>query len=272
MKIFSWNCRGLGNPRTVNSLREWCWRERPNIVFLMETMIDSRELERVRNRCGFDKGMCFSSAGLSGGIGFWWNNINVRICSYSTHHVEAEIYDDHDVAVWRAVGIYGWPEATNKHHTWQLMRTLCKRSPVPIVMFGDFNEIVSINVKEGGAIRGERQMDGFHMAIDDGGFHDLGYKGNKFTWQRGNSMDTLVRERLDRFLAQQAWCALFSFTEVIHYPIYKSDHAPILLKFAAQRPREMTGRIFRFESLWLSNDSCEQVVTEAWRDSGGQTV
>lgn len=57
MKILSWNVQGIGNPWTVRSLCDWCWRERPDIVFLMETMIDSSALERVKRRCGFDNGV-----------------------------------------------------------------------------------------------------------------------------------------------------------------------------------------------------------------------
>lgn len=53
---------------------------------------------------------------------------------------------------------------------------------------------------------GER---GKWMVIDDGEFHDLWYKGSKFTWQRGNFVDMWVREQLDIFLAQQGWYSMF---------------------------------------------------------------
>ena len=68
MKLLSWNCQELGNPSTVNALRHLCWRDRPNVVFVMETMIDRRELEKVRNKYGFIEGLCISSTGHSGGL------------------------------------------------------------------------------------------------------------------------------------------------------------------------------------------------------------
>lgn len=49
MNILSWNCQGLGNPLTVRALQNWCWRDRPNIVFIMETMISNKDLEKVRD-------------------------------------------------------------------------------------------------------------------------------------------------------------------------------------------------------------------------------
>lgn len=67
MKIFSWNCRGIGNPLTVKALQAWCWRERPNILFIMESMVDKGKLEGIRNKCGFTEGLCLDSNGNSGG-------------------------------------------------------------------------------------------------------------------------------------------------------------------------------------------------------------
>lgn len=91
MKILSWNCQGLGNPWRVRTLCDLCWRERPDLVFLMETMIDSAVLDRIRIKCGFTNGICCSSVGNSGGMGCWWNDLAVKTHSYSTHHFAADI-------------------------------------------------------------------------------------------------------------------------------------------------------------------------------------
>lgn len=61
MKILSWNYRGLGNPCIVNTLHNWCGGDSPNIVFLMETMIDKKALENLWRRCGFENSMCVGS-------------------------------------------------------------------------------------------------------------------------------------------------------------------------------------------------------------------
>lgn len=207
--------------------------------------------------------MCFGSVGLSGGMGFWWNDLNVIVRSFSTHHIVADVCDAQDMVVWRAIGVYGWAETSQKHHTWAMMRHLGGDVNIPTVMFGDFNEITGLHEKYGGAVRGERQMDAFRDAMDDCGMMDLGFKGNIFTWQRGNSVETVVRERLDRYMANNAWCVMFPYSEVLHFPIYKSDHARILLKFGKDKTRHKKGKLFRFESLWLSNVECEKVVDKA---------
>jgi len=47
MKIISWNCRGLGSPRTVPSLKYLVRVYKPDILFLCETIsISNRMLEQ----------------------------------------------------------------------------------------------------------------------------------------------------------------------------------------------------------------------------------
>ena len=52
MKIFSLNCRGLGNPKIVSELHRIVRKEDPSIVFLMETRLESQNLEFLRVRLG----------------------------------------------------------------------------------------------------------------------------------------------------------------------------------------------------------------------------
>lgn len=115
-------------------------------------------------------------------------------------------------------------------------------------------------------------MDAFHEAMDDCAVKDLGFKGNKFTWQRGNSPTTLIRERLDRMLANDEWCDLFPSWEVLHLPRYRSDHAPLLLKTGINDSFQRGQKMFKFEAMWLSQEECGKVVEEAWSGSCGETI
>ena len=272
MKILSWNCQGLGNPKTVKSLQSWCWRERPSLVFTMETKIDSKKLNMVKEKCGYSDGLCLSSVGLSGGMGFWWKDLNVRVISFSAHHVCVEVSDELDVPIWVAVGVYGWPEHSNKHLTWSLMKDLKRSTSLPIIFFGDFNEILHASEKDGGVDRRESRMDAFREAVELCDLHDLGYQGSTFTWCRGNDPNTIIRERLDRFLACDEWGSLFPHTWVRHFPIYRSDHAPLLLGTDEKRNRRGKEKLFYFEALWLANPECQRVVQQAWEALGSDNV
>ena len=121
MKILCWNCRGLGNPWTVNALHTWVWRNRPNILFLMETMLEDKDLNGIKQRCGFSNGICLSSRGRSGGLGMWWRDTEAEIITYSQNHILIAILDQNGEREWLTAGIYGWPNSAEKHKTWRFM-------------------------------------------------------------------------------------------------------------------------------------------------------
>lgn len=117
------------------------------------------------------------------------------------HHVLAEVCNEGDVPIWAAVGVYGWPEGVNKHHTWALMRDIRSSTSLCTIFFGDFNEIIYASEKDGGANRRDCMIDAFREAVELCDIHDLGFHGSSFTWRCGNDLNTIIRERLDRFLA-----------------------------------------------------------------------
>ena len=49
---------------------------------------------------------------------------------------------------------------------------------------GDFNEITRQEEKLGGAVRHQGQMQLFREVLDERGFLDLEFEGNRFTWSR----------------------------------------------------------------------------------------
>ncbi|XP_074299764.1 uncharacterized protein LOC141630925 [Silene latifolia] len=200
-----------------------------------------------------------------GGIGFWWRDIDAELVVYDKNHVVVDVKVGNGSVSWRAVGIYGWPESENKHRTWSMLRRIREASNLPMVLFGDFNEILSPHEKEGGSIRRECHMDAFLETMDVCGFRDLGFRCNKFTWQRGLSEDTYIRERLDRVIASEEWCGLFPRVVVHNGPVYASDHSPLLVKKEVGGTRSRRGRGgFKFEPYWATEESCGEVVMAGW--------
>ncbi|KAL2941145.1 AdoMet-dependent rRNA methyltransferase SPB1 [Bienertia sinuspersici] len=164
---------------------------------------------------------------------------------------------------WRFVGIYGWLEAANKRHTWELITRLCKDEG-PIVFGGDFNEVLYRNEIEGGAGKMRRSSSDFQNTVESLELRDLGYNGIWYTWERGKRKKNKIRERLDRFLASQSWCAAYPMAQVFHLTRFKSDHTPILLRCDGRpRGKRRKERRFRFETAWLLEEGCEKVVREA---------
>jgi hypothetical protein len=68
MSTLSWNCRGLGQPRTVQELtrliRDLC----PNIVLLSETRKHKERMNNLRFRLGLNKRFIVDGVGKGGGL------------------------------------------------------------------------------------------------------------------------------------------------------------------------------------------------------------
>lgn len=80
------------------------------------------------------------------------------------------------------------------------------------------------------------------------------------------SPKTVIQERLDRFLALPQWVDIFPVSNVRHFPIYKSDHATIMLNTETRRMEDYRDRLFRFESFWLSNEKYHDIVRNSWKE------
>lgn len=152
MKILSWNCRGIGNPRAERALSRLIFKQDPDLVFLMETRKKKGEMQVVGRKIGYKQMIavdCREGKQRGGGIALLWKEtINIDLISYSMNHVLAILKEDGHIPVY-VTGFYGHPEEHNKCKSWELLRTIHEVARGPWVCFGDFNAIVSNSEKKG---------------------------------------------------------------------------------------------------------------------------
>ena len=111
-------------------------------------------MERIKERVGFANGLFVPFHGRSRGLALLWTrDINLEIKSYSSHHIDAVITKESSNFNWRFTGFYGHPQSHMRQQSWNLLEFLKNQSQLPCFCFGDFNEILSMDEKSGGAIR-----------------------------------------------------------------------------------------------------------------------
>jgi hypothetical protein len=71
-----------------------------------------------------------------------------------------------------------------------------------------------------------------------------------------------VRERLDQGLCNIRWQNLFQKAGVRHLMAHNSDHNPIALD--THLDLSQGSKQFRFEAMWVRDDSSKEVVRQAW--------
>jgi hypothetical protein len=215
MTILSWNCRGLGNLRTVHDLCQMVKEKRPWMVFLMETKLRKEKMEVIRCKLGFSCMFVVDCVGRSGGLALLWgDDISVEIQNFSHRHINGKIASPNSDIHWKFTGFYGHPDAVKRHEAWDLLRKLRRFQPIPWICIGDFNEVVGMDEKMGGSVRSENQIKNFQSVLTDCELADLGYRGPKYTWSNCQEGQALIKERLDRGVANLAWCDLFPDAEV----------------------------------------------------------
>ena len=126
--------------------------------------------------------------------------------------------------------------------------------------------MMNTDEKRGGRPQPYRLLQGFTEVIRECGLTDLGFVGEKYTWEKSRGSSNWIQERLDRGLASQAWCNMFPRAEVQVLEVATSDHLPLLLKLNKQIYRRKERR-FRFENSWLREKDCEMVIKNGWMEA-----
>ncbi|XP_019197195.1 PREDICTED: uncharacterized protein LOC109191078 [Ipomoea nil] len=273
MSTLSWNCRGLGNPRTVREIEDMVSCKKPDFVFLMETKVSRDHAERLRIKLGFDGLFCIDSSGLSGGLTLLWRaNNTARLMSYSKNYVDVEVSIP-GCDKWRMTGFYGFSQRGQRRDSWDLIRTLAGRSDLPWVMIGDFNDLLFQSEKRGGNPHPDSLLHGFGETIEDCGLAHMPMTRYLFTWEKGKGTPNWIEERLDKVLANQSWREKVSDANVQNILTRKSDHSALFLGILNLRERRGgLKRGFRFEMAWLHDEGCREVVEKSWNEGGGRNL
>lgn len=79
-------------------------------------------------------------------------------------------------------GFYGTPETHQRFDSWNLLRDLHRRFPLPWLYAGDFNKLSKSQEKLKGRLRPYGQMKIFQEVLDECGLMDLDFVSNKSTW------------------------------------------------------------------------------------------
>ena len=143
MISLGWNCQGLGNLPIVRVLGELVQQWDPKIVFLLETKIKKKAMEKVIEKINFVNGLIMPQKGRGGGLAMLWRReVDSEIMGYSKSFIDAIITEQDLGFRWRIIGFYGNPEAYRRKESWEELGALSKKFKLPWLCYGDYNEIL----------------------------------------------------------------------------------------------------------------------------------
>ncbi|XP_058746609.1 uncharacterized protein LOC131619537 [Vicia villosa] len=245
MKILSWNCRGLGNPRAVRALSRLIKLENPSLVFLMETKLKLDEMQKVSSKLGYK----FSQTVECRGSGY------------------CQLEDEE--GPWSFLGFYGFPDELRKRDSWLLLEGVFRELEGKFLAFGDFNDTVQESEKRGGNCRSSSQMAWGRQSLANCNLIDVGFWGYSFTWTNGRQGSDNIQCRLDRIIANNSFMDYLLLSKVVHHPRFGSDHVVLRIVVEKETFVEKKRHLFRFEDVWLREPSCERLVRQLWSEATG---
>uniref|UniRef100_A0A2C9WK16 Endonuclease/exonuclease/phosphatase domain-containing protein n=1 Tax=Manihot esculenta TaxID=3983 RepID=A0A2C9WK16_MANES len=132
------------------------------------------------------------------------------------------------MGIWRLTRYYSYAGWNRRRESWNLLRSLHPKSPLPWIVVSDFNDLIFNSEKDSLTAHLQWLLYGFGQTLEACGLHDLGFAGSKYTWM-GKQEDILVKERLDRVVGTLFWTELFSQATVYVLEALYSDHKPLLV-------------------------------------------
>jgi exonuclease III len=202
MKLISWNCQGMGNPRTVRAFKKLISNHQPDLFFLMETKLMNNQyhfLNSFKDTYSAHIVNCsVSGGGRAAGLAIIWNkySLDMDIKSFDFNYIDMSISTPHNPHVWRATGLYGYPQTPNKFLTCELINDLsCTNACSKWLLFGDFNLVLTNEEKIGGNTLDPNITTSFRNTLSHCDLQDLGYNGNIYTWTNKHQGNQLIKSR-----------------------------------------------------------------------------
>lgn len=139
---------------------------------------------------------------------------------------------------------------------------------IPWIIGGDFNEICFDSEKFGGNRRPYSQTAAFRDVLDECNLQNIHCDGQFFTWVNRRNSDSLIFERLDRYVSTFSWRILYPTATCVALDFYHSDHRPLYLSLGLISAGSLLAnkkRRFRFEAMWTRDEECEDIIYKGWK-------
>ncbi|KAK8494626.1 hypothetical protein V6N12_005755 [Hibiscus sabdariffa] len=264
MAMLAWNVRGLGNKDTVSALKNVAFKHKADIIFLSETKQKKRYIEKIRMKMKFDNAFYVEPDGIAGGLGSWWsNNVKLSILHYDKNFIDTKISINGESDLFGTF-IYAPPYTEGKRKFWETLASLRNDVNAKWCVLGDFNAVVSPEEKHGGNSFDHNSAKWYYGFLDQTYLMKIPSSGGSFTWSNQRCNEESILEKLDRILSSLEWSFLFPKAISIIDVAIASDHSPIIL--LVNGVAKKSKKDFKFESRWLIEKDCSQVVKDEWEN------
>ena len=254
----------MGNPETVQRLKELHRKNAHDIIFLMKTKNNLDAIARTLDWLNIEKHHEVPPHNPGGGglLLIWKSDIDVFVLVSTNNYVETII--NYQGNIFQTTFVYGEPDHTKRYAIWNEISNLHPSNGGTWFLTGDFNEIIDNSEKNGGIVRPEGTFYAFRTFLSQDDLSDIKHFGNCLSW-RGKRNSHLVQCRLDRAMCNSEWPDLFPSCRSQYLKYEASDHRP-LISFLDTSRRKGTN-IFIFDRSLRNNPEVQKLVKDTWNSA-----
>ncbi|KAK8996758.1 hypothetical protein V6N11_020257 [Hibiscus sabdariffa] len=154
--------------------------------------------------------------------------------------------------------------AEDKRKFWETLVSFRNDVNAKWCVLGDFNVVVSPEEKYRGNPFDQNSAKWNYEFLDQTYLMEIPSSGGSFTWSNQRCNEESILEKLDRILSSLDWNFLFLKAISIIDVAIASDHSPIIL--LVNGVAKKSEKEFKFESRWLIEEECSQVVKDEWEN------
>ena len=200
MSTIFWNARGIARNSFKPNFCHIVNEHHPDIVILAETHASRRSTIPIVHSLPFDSWPLVDPIGFAGGIIILWNSarVNLTILCENSQSITALVeVSSNPSPPFILTAVYASPRFNTRSLLWSNLRDMADTIVLPLIVFGDFNEVTCQAEKLGGNPISKNRTDIFNKTLDDYHLMDLGFSGPRFTWSNKRK-HAPIHERLDR--------------------------------------------------------------------------
>ncbi|CAA0820100.1 Unknown protein [Striga hermonthica] len=247
-----WNIRGIGNSLAKKMTKTLIKDHKLNLLALIEPKIslDPKYLCRLFN---------FQQVVQNASNHIWLlcdHNCQIQILPSSRQLLHVKVSSPLSPTPFLLFIVYEEHSHLPRQDLWADLLDVADNS-LPWMVGGDFNIVLHLHEKKGGALPIQSELEDFQDALLDCHLSDGGYSGPPFTWYRNS-----IWHRIDRILFSPSWFPFFPSSYVTHLARHHSDHNVLLCKFSPLFVKPKSS--FHFQNMWSRHHLFIQVVKDSW--------
>ncbi|XP_074267197.1 uncharacterized protein LOC141590507 [Silene latifolia] len=244
----------------------------PRGMSFMESLTLSLQKTKAElvERVLYEKGECStlpSDNGLSsGGDRIWliWDPTRfvVTVLDVNAQSLHAEVFDNIRQKKFWYTMVYGFNHMSERGSLWQSLRSYHSTVRGPWMVGGDFNSIMAVDERIGGAPVTRAEMRDMSLAIQECELHDMKGYGSFLTWNNKHEFEGKVYSRIDRVFINDEWLLEFPESNAHFLPEGLFDHCPCLVSFEELKTKKRMP--FKYFNMWSQAYEFKDLIHKDW--------